>query len=303
MQRAVANQVFLGVSTRNYARAVEDCLEGYGIERSSVSRHFVMASAQKVRELCERRLEDLKLVAVLVDGVEFAGTTVVVALAVAQDGRKHILGFWQGATENATVGTALLEDLVSRGLDPSRQYLFVIDGSKALHKALHQVFGSDLLVQRCQVHKKRNVLDHLPEAYHPALRMRLNTAYGMNDCAEALKAIRATVDWLREYSEGAARSLEEGLEETLTVHRLGLPDALRRSLSSTNIIESCFSMVRARTARVKRWRDDQMIKRWAGTMLLQAEKRFRKVRGYRFMPMLVNALQTKGALASKKKAG
>ena len=179
MQRAVAERIVCGLSTRKYRRAVQAVLDGYGIEKSSVSRHFVRASAQQLQQLCERRLEELNLVALLIDGIEFAGQVLVVALGVAADGTKHVLGLWQGATENAAVVKALLEDLVERGLDLERRYLIVIDGSKALRAAVERVFGAETEVQRCQIHKRRNVREHLPEHCRGDINRRLRNAYAM----------------------------------------------------------------------------------------------------------------------------
>lgn len=281
MQRAVAERMVCGLSTRKYRRAVETVLSGYGIRKSSVSRHFVRATAEQLRELCERRLEELKLVALLIDGIEFAGQVLVVALGVTEDGAKHVLGLWQGATENAAVVKALLEDLVERGLDPQRRYLFVLDGSKALRAGIERVFGSQAEVQRCQIHKIRNVIEHLPEGCRADWRRRLRNAYAMTDYAAAKAALEKLWRQLCEINPSAARSLEEGREETLTLHRLGVNSLLRRTLSSTNAIESCLSTVRHVARNVKRWQGGNHIARWTAAGLLEAEKKFRRVKGYR----------------------
>ena len=281
MQRAVAERIVCGLSTRKYRRAVETVLSGYGIRKSSVSRHFVRATAEQLRELCERRLEELKLVALLIDGIEFAGQVLVVALGVTEDGAKHVLGLWQGATENAAVVKALLEDLVERGLDPQRRYLFVLDGSKALRVGIERVFGSQAEVQRCQIHKIRNVIEHLPESCRADWRRRLRNAYAMTNYEEAKAALQKLWRQLCEINPSAARSLEEGREETLTLHRLGVDSLLRRTLSSTNAIESCLSTVRHVARNVKRWQGGNHVARWTAAELLEAEKKFRRVRGYR----------------------
>lgn len=281
MQRAVAERVVCGLSTRKYRRAVEAVLEGYGIEKSSVSRHFVRASAEQLRELCERRLEELELVAVLIDGIEYAGQVLVVALGIDADGKKHILGLWQGATENQTVVKALLEDLVERGLDPERRYLFVIDGSKALRAGIERIFGEAAEVQRCQIHKLRNVVEHLPEHCRAEWRRRLRNAWALADHAGAKGALQRLWRQLCDLNPSAARSLEEGMEETLTLHRLGIAPLLRRSLRSTNAIESCLSTVRHVARNVKRWQGGDHRIRWAAAGLLEAEKKFRRVKGYR----------------------
>lgn len=281
MQRAVAERIVWGLSTRKYQRAVQSVLDGYGIRKSSVSRHFVRATAQQLQQLCERRLETLHLVALLIDGIEFAGQTLIVALGVAESGTKHVLGLWQGATENATVTKALLEDLVARGLDPQRRYLFVLDGSKALRAAVDKLFGARAEVQRCQLHKRRNVKEHLPEGCRADYDRQLRNAYALARYEDARAALGKIFRQLERVNPSAARSLEEGLEETLTLHRLGVGTLLRRSLSSTNLIESCLSTVRHVARNVKRWQGGDHLARWAAAGMLEAEKRFYKVRGYR----------------------
>ncbi len=290
MQRAVAERIVCGLSTRKYRRAVQMVLSGYGIRKSSVSRHFVRATAEQLRQLCERRLEALKLVALLIDGIEFAGQVMVVALGVDEDGAKHVLGLWQGATENAVVVKELLEDLVERGLDPKRRYLFVLDGSKALRAGIERVFGSQAEVQRCQIHKIRNVIDHLPEGCRADWRRRLQNAYAMTDYAAAKAALEKLWRQLCEINPSAARSLQEGMEETLMLHRLGVGSLLRRTLSSTNVIESCLSTVRHVARNVKRWQGRDHIARWTAAGLLDAEKKFRRVKGYRELRELARKL-------------
>ncbi len=253
MQRAVAERLVCGLSTRKYGRAVESVLEGYGIRKSSVSRHFVRATARQLGELCERRLEEVKLVALLIDGIEFAGQTLIVALGVEENGSQQVLGLWQGATENATVCRALREDLVARGLDQQRRYLFVLDGSKALRAAVERVFGERAEVQRCQLHKRRNLKDHLPESCRGDYDRQLRNAYALTGYANAKAALEKLFRQLERINPSAARSLEEGMAETLTLHRLGVGPLLRRSLATTNIIESCLSTVRHVARNVKRW--------------------------------------------------
>ncbi len=290
LQRAVAERMVCGLSTRKYRRAVESVLDGYGIRKSSVSRHFVRATANQLRELCERRLEKLNLVALLIDGIEFTGQTLIVALGVEESGVKHVLGLWQGATENATVCKALLEDLVVRGVNPERRYLFVLDGSKALRAAVEKVFGSHSEVQRCQIHKRRNVRDHLPEHCRADYDRQLRNAYAMTSYTDAKQALQRLWRQLCEVNPSAARSLEEGMEETLTLHRLEVGPLLRRSLSSTNLIESCLSTVRHVARNVKRWQAGDHVARWTATGLLEAEKKFRKLKGYREVEGLARKL-------------
>lgn len=280
-QRAVREGIVAGLTTRNYHRAVESVLEGYGIEKSSVSREFVQASAAQLQELSERKLDELELVALLIDGIEIGQQVLVVALGIEPSGQKQVLGLWQGATENTTVVKSLLEDLVARGLKQDRRYLFVIDGAKALRAAIEKVFGERAEVQRCQIHKRRNVKDHLSKNAQGDYDRRIRNAYALTGYAEAKAELEKIFRQLERINPSAARSLEEGLEETLTVHRLNVGGLLRRTLSSTNAIESCLSTVERVTRNVKRWRGGDQAQRWTATGLLEAEKKFRRVKGYR----------------------
>ncbi len=280
-QRAVREGIVAGLTTRNYHRAVESVLDGYGIEKSSVSREFVQASAAQLQELCERKLGELDLVALLIDGIEIGKQVLVVALGIENSGEKHVLGLWQGATENTTVVKSLLEDLVVRGLKQDRRYLFIIDGAKALRAGIEKVFGERAEVQRCQIHKRRNVKDHLPENCQKDYDRRIRNAYAMTHYEEARAELEKIVRQLERINPSAAHSLEEGLEETLTVHRWGVSERLRRTLSSTNPIESCLSTVERVARNVKRWREGDQSLRWTATGLLEAEKRFNRIKGYR----------------------
>lgn len=293
MKGTVMKQMLLGISSRNYEEAVETVIKGYGIKRSSVSRHFVKATAEQMHEFLERDLSGLDLCAIFIDGIEFKGNLLVVALGVSRAGRKHILGLWQGATENAEVCKNLLEDMARRGLDTARAYLFVLDGSKALRSAVAKIFSRDVLVQRCQIHKRRNVKEHFPPEHQNAVDARIRAAYKMTDYNKAKASLELTVKYLEKINLDAARSLREGLEETLTLHRLGVPGLLKKTLSTTNPIESCFSVTRTITGRVKRWRGGDMLQRWAAAALLRAEKKFKRVHGYREIPKLITVLQQK----------
>lgn len=293
MRRTVRQRILAGVSQRNYSGVIDSICGAYGVERSSVSRHWRVASAEQLRELLERPLGDLDLVAVLIDGLEFHNSILVVALGLDSTGKKHVLGLWPGATENAQVCQGLLDDLMRRGLATDRKYLFVVDGSKALLKAVRATFGASAEVQRCQVHKERNVLSQLPASYHGRVRRELRAAWKMNRYDDALKALQSVVGSLKGLNASAAASLQEGLQETLTVHRLGVSECFRRTLRSTNPIESCFSRTRELSRNVKRWQSQEMTQRWAGTMLAEAERRFRKVKGHRDVALLVTALRGK----------
>jgi transposase-like protein len=291
MSGLVTKRMVLGLSSRNYEEALEGFLKGYGIKKSSVSRHFIKATAEQMREFLERDLSRLELCAIFIDGIEFKGHLLVVALGLDVAGRKHILGLREGATENREVCMGLLEDMTRRGLSTQRAYLFVLDGSKALRSAVARMYGSNVLVQRCQQHKRRNVREHLPQEHQETIDARIRSAYGMATYEQAKQSLELTVRHLERLNPSAAASLKEGLEETLTVHRLGIMGLLRKTLCSTNPIESCFSVTRTITGRVKRWRDGDMVQRWAVAALLRAEKKFRRIKGYREIPKLPVALQ------------
>jgi transposase-like protein len=290
LQQAVGRHILAGVSTRDYERTLDDFCEGYGIQKSSVSRQWKAISAQKLEEFLQRPLDGLNLAAILVDGCEFQGILLVVALGIDADGRKHVLGFVEGATENTAVCDTLLDQLIERGLQEKRPYLFVLDGSKALKKSVVKRFGKDVAIQRCIEHKKRNVCDHLPKRHQAVVRMKLRAAWNMTSYTEARAALQALIRYLADLNPSAARSLEEGLEETLTLHRLGVSDLLRKTLRTTNLIESAFSTTRHFCANVKRWRDGRMVQRWAGTMLLEVERRIKRVKGHRDLPTLLPAI-------------
>jgi putative transposase len=290
MQRAVARQLTHQVSTRNYAAAIDDCLAGYGIDKSSVSRQWKAATAAELQKLCQRPVPG-DLVALLIDGQYFRRECLMVALAVDKTGQKHVLGLWHGATENSTLVRELLADLRERGLNTEAALLVVLDGAKALYKGVREVFGERALIQRCRVHKLRNVLEHLPLEKRQQAAWRLRGAWAKATPEEAWRELRACVKWLDTISPSAARSLEEGLGETLTVTRLGLPELLARTFSSTNLIESCFARTESWTHRVKRWRGAQMVLRWGAAALLFAEKGFHRVRGHEQINQLIEALR------------
>jgi transposase-like protein len=290
MPQAVLKRLVRGVSCRDYEGVVDLAREGFGVQKSSVSRSFVKASAKEVRQLAERRFDGVRVPVVYLDSVLYAGETMTVALGVLENGAKRVLGVRQGATENATVCTALLADLQERGLDTSQPTLLVLDGSKALHAAVKRVWGSNALIQRCQVHKKRNVREHLPEKHWDELSRQFHAAYSETDYEKALKRLRTTARWLERLNPHAAASLREGMEETLTVIRLGVPELLRRTLATTNPIESAFSVAENVTRRVKCWREGDMRQRWCVAGLLRAERKFRRVKGYRHMSQLLKAL-------------
>ena len=291
MQRAVARKLTHQVSTRNYAAAIDDCLDGYGIDKSSVSRQWKAATASELQKLCQRPVP-ADLVALLIDGQYFRKQCLIVALGVDQQGKKHVLGLWQGATENSTLVRELLADLRERGLNTEASILVVVDGAKALYKGVRDVFDQRAVIQRCRVHKLRNILEHLPLEKRAQAAWRLRGAWAKSTPEEAFKELRGCVKWLEPISPTAARSLEEGLEETLTITRLGLHESLVRTFSATNLIESCFARTQSWTSRVKRWRDARMVMRWGAAALLYAEKGFRRIRGCDHLHQLIAALES-----------
>jgi transposase-like protein len=297
LSRSVLERMLAGVSTRRYRRTQEPVgseLEraARSTSRSSVSRTFVERTRGALSELMSRRLEDVRLAVMMIDGLELQGRTNVVALGITTEGVKLPLGLWEGSTENAAVATALLSDLVERGLDPEQGILFVIDGAKALRKAIRNVFG-EAPVQRCLRHKERNVLDHLPERERPAVKQRLRRAWALDDDARALDQLRVLARELDRAYPGAAGSLREGLEETLTLNRLGITGSLKRTLESTNPCESMIEIVRRTQRNVKRWSSGEMALRWTAAGMLEAERQFRKIIGYRDLATLVVAIERK----------
>ena len=297
MQAGVWDKMMRGLSTRNYGAVVKDFHNAYGVEKSAVSENFIEASREKVKQLMERPLDQLRLCAVLIDGTPFKDRQMIAALGIGCDGTKTVLGIREGATENTAVVSALLSELVERGLDFSTPRVYVLDGGKALAAAVRKHAGEAAFIQRCQVHKKRNVVDHLPDEHKADVRRKMQNAYAMADYADAKRALDQLHRELMDLNPSAARSLEEGMEETLTVHKLRVPDQLRRTLCCTNVIESAFSIVETVCRNVKRWRDGDHIERWVGSGLLVAERQFRKVIGHRQILLLLSSMAT---AASKK---
>jgi putative transposase len=296
LTRVMLEQMLAGVSTRRYERTREPV--GAEVEaaarsasKSAVSREFVARTRANLDALMGRRLDDVRLAVMMIDGIELKGRTCVVALGVATEGVKIPLGLWEGSTENATVASALLSDLVERGLDPEQGILFVIDGAKALRKAVRAVFGERAPVQRCVRHKERNVLDHLPERDRPAVKRRLRHAWARADHARALDELRLLAAELERSHPGAAASLREGMEETLTVTRLGIRGKLRATLDSTNPCESMIECCRRTARNVKRWQNGDMCLRWTAAGMLEAERQFRRIIGYRDLAKLVTAIE------------
>jgi transposase-like protein len=300
-------RVLLGISCRNYESAAEAIPGAIGLSSSSVSRGFVEASAGKLREMQERDLSSEDVVVVFLDGKTFAEATMVVALGITLSGEKRFLGFVETDTENERVLTPFLRSLLERGLDICQGLLVVVDGSKGLRAAVNKAFRKRVVVHRCQWHKRENVVSYLSKSEQVWWRQRLQRAYNRPEYKEAFAAIQKIHSELEERNQSAAASLEEGLEETLTLHRLGVYGVLGRSLKTTNCLESVNALVEERCAKVDHWKNSSQRQRWLGTALADIEPRLRKVMGYRHLPKLREALkrelkiEAKTSTVSKKK--
>jgi transposase-like protein len=270
-----------GVSTREYAEVLPEMAETAGVSRSSVSRQAIEGSIEQLRQLRERRWDQTDLLVLYIDGQRFGSHHVISAVGVDRNGNKHVLGIQVGATENAAAVKQLLTNLRDQGLPTDRQYLFVIDGAKALRAAVEEVFGADQPVQRCRNHKMRNVLDELPKEQHPQALNLMRAAWRVSDEREGMKRLEQLARFLEQQHESAARSLREGMCEMFTVQRLQLPPSLYKCLGTTNVIESPQSGVQKRTHNVTRWRTADMVERWVASAWLLTEKHFRKVIGHR----------------------
>ena len=293
LDRHTLEAIACGVSTRKYARSLEPLLEveERSTSKSAVSRRFVALSQQQMTKWLTKPLDDVDLRVLVIDGIVFRDHAILIVLGIDSDGRKHVLGLREGTTENSRVAQALLRDLLERGLDPERARVFVIDGSKAFRVAIRKTFDRLGVVHRCQIHKRRNILAHLPEVLHASVTKVLVEAWDSPDAQLAARRLRRLADSLETEHPGAAASIREGLEETLTLQRLGLQGALYRTLRSTNTIENLNDSVATYTRNVKRWRGGSMLVRWVSASVLEASQRFRRVRGYRDLAALVVALQ------------
>lgn len=292
LNAATMTAVAAGVSQRRYHSTLDPLPASEvqsSVSKSAVSRRFVALSSEKLQAWLSRRIE-VAMPVVMIDGIHFRDRVVLVALGFDCHGRKHILGIREGSTEAARVVRALLSDLIERGLDAEVPRLWVIDGGKALRRAITETFGNWALVQRCQEHKRRNVLAYLPQELQPSVQRALKDAWQTKDCALAKRQLERLAQSLARNHPDAARSLREGLEETLTLLALGVDDALYRTFRTTNPIENLNGLIVHYTRNVKRWRDGQMLLRWIGTALHEASSGFRAVRGFRDMKRLTSAL-------------
>jgi putative transposase len=314
--RWAMNLMLINVSTRKFRRAVRlpegdvPAPAGAGVSKSAASRHFVALSSARLQEWMAADLSGLDILVVQIDGLHISEHLVLVAaIGIDSSGVKHPLGLIEGATEHGAVVQALIDDLIERGLDPALPRLFIIDGAKALSKAIRRSFGRHTPIQRCQIHKARNIMERLPKPLHAAVRRALRQAWELDDADKAEKLIRNLAQRLEREAPGVSRSILEGLDEILTVSRLGLPAELRRSLACTNIIENVMGTVRQVSRNVKRWQSAAMALRWTAAAMLEAKKGFRKLKAYKQLSALRAALakhyqesSNNCALAQKAKA-
>jgi putative transposase len=284
-------QSLAGLSARRYRETLVNAAEAFGVSPSAVSERLVEATTKQLQEFRARRLEDFVPVAVFLDTVHRGGMAFVVALGLDLQGQKRVLGFWEGATENAEVAETLLADLEARGLKLSPKALFIIDGGKGVAKALNERYGRKLLLQRCTIHKDRNLQAHLPKKYRAEAHRRFRMALAQNEYKEAERLLRELEKWLRAINESAADSLLEAFQELLTLHRLKVPALLRKTLHSTNPIESLFSRVRACEKNIKHYCNSKMAQRWLASVLLYAEKSFRTVKGVDEIQAMLNHIE------------
>jgi putative transposase len=292
-----------GVSTRKYEKVLPEMAATVGVAKSSVSREFIEASAEELKRLSEREFKGEDILVIYIDGMVFGKHHMIAAIGVDKAGYKQVLGITEGATENATVVKGLLEDLQNRGIKADRKRLFVIDGSKALRSAINQVYVEDNPVQRCRKHKMANVCGYLPEGgLKETVLATMKAAYKL-PYKEGIARLKKQAEWLEREYPAAAASLLEGLEETFTINRLGLSPSLMRGLGTTNIIESPNGGVRRRSGRVSRWRDGQMVLRWAAAAFLDAERNFRRIMGHREMWILEASLSDRKSEATIEKCG
>ena len=291
MQRQVWSRVMRGLTMRGYDPAIRERERAFGLSKSAISDRFVLASTAQVQTLLKRDLSKLDLCIFMMDGVEYCGERFVVALGIDGTGAKTILGFHQGATENQKICDQLLAELAGRGLKFKHHFMAVIDGGRAVQASIKKHYGDRVLVQRCQLHKRRNVAEHFADDQQNHWDRKLANAYDLLGYQEAKRVLNQIHRELMDVNPSAARSLEEGLDETLTVHRIGVPLELRRALRTTNPIESAFSRVRTVCQNVKRWRDGDQRERWIASGLLFAEQKFRRIVGCPAMPKLIGVLQ------------
>ncbi|MGH7830288.1 MAG: IS256 family transposase [Candidatus Binatia bacterium] len=295
-------RVLRGLAGRRYQETLVGAARAFGVSASSVSRHLIEATATKLKEFRERSLKDVHCFAVFLDTIHRGGEAFIVALGLDVSGRKQVLGFWQGATENHEICEALLSELESRGLALSKKILFVTDGGKGIIKTLKERIGGGLIHQRCTIHKNRNIQRHLAKRWRQEAHRRFRASLEQNSYTDAKRMLKDFEQWLSQLNESAAESLREAREEILTLHRLKVPALLRKTLHSTNAIESLFSTVRDCEGNLKRYRDSRMSQRWLGAVLLHCEQGFKRVKGYAAIKQVVAAIEAEQAESRRLKS-
>jgi Transposase and inactivated derivatives len=287
----ILGKVLRGISERRYGETVIDAASAFGVSASAISNRIVEATSRKLKEFKERKLSDIAVFAVFIDTIHRGGDAFIVSLGIDQEGHKHPLGFWQGATENHEICEELLSDMQTRGLVLSKKILWITDGGKGIIKALKNRFGAKLIHQRCTIHKDRNIQSHLAKRYRKMAHRRFKTALEQNSYEDARQMLLDFEKWLRSINESAADSLNEAMTEILTLHRLKVPALLRKTLTSTNPIENMFSTVRDCEINIKRYRGSAMSQRWLAAVLLHCEKGFRRIKGYMDIPKLIESIE------------
>ena len=286
------NKILRGISCRKYSETVVEAAGAFGVSASSVSRHIVEATAKQFREFKERSLSEYKPFAIFLDTIHRGGEAFIIGLGIDTAGLKRVLGFWEGATENHEICEELFGDMERRGMALTREIIWITDGGKGIIKALRKRFGKKLIHQRCTIHKDRNIQRHLAKKYRKEAHRRFRTALEHNSYEDARQMLLDMEKWLRSINESAADSLMEAIEEILTIHKLKVPGLLRKTLHSTNPIESMFSTVRDAERNIKRYRNSKMMQRWLASVLLYSEKRFRRIKGYASIPEVIENIET-----------
>jgi transposase-like protein len=294
-------KVLRGMSCQKYSDTVVEAAQAFGVSASSVSRHIIAATAKQLQEFKERSLSAFVPFAIFLDTIHRGGEAFIVGMGLDTMGIKMPLGFWQGATENHELCEELLADMERRGLALSRKIIWITDGGKGIIKTLKDRFGKKLVHQRCTIHKDRNIQRHLAKRYRKEAHRRFRTALDQNSYEDARQMLLDMEKWLRKINESAADSLMEAIEEILTLHRLKVPALLRKTLHSTNPIESMFSTVRDCEGNIKRYRDSRMMQRWLASVLLHCEKGFRRIKGFASIPDVVKQIEAGEEITQSQK--
>jgi putative transposase len=295
-------KILRGLSSQKYSETVVEAADAFGVSSSTISRHIVAVTTKKLQEFKEQDLSEFQAFAIFIDTINRAGVAFMIALGIGRDGRKRVLGFWEGATENHEVCQELIADMERRGLLLSKKIVWVTDGGKGIIKALKDRWGKKLIHQRCTIHKDRNIQRHLAKRYRKEAHRRFRIALEQTRYPDAKAMLLEFEQWLRGINESAADSLLEAIEEILTLHRLKVSALLRKSLHSTNPIESMFATVRDCEGNIKRYRGSRMSQRWLAAVCLYCEKGFKRVKGYASIPHVIAMIEAEQADEKKLKS-